>query len=107
MQDAADVRAIAAALALTGRTQDWLATQLGLPRSTLRAGLYRQRTLSAEKLAAIWCVLEAAGVRRLPQCLDQAIDILEATPQVLSALVPPSIICPVARSMPITRPAGC
>jgi hypothetical protein len=66
MQDAADVRAIVAALALTGRTQAWLATQLGLPRATLRAGLYRQRTLSAEKLAAIWCVLEAAGVRRLP-----------------------------------------
>jgi hypothetical protein len=66
MQDSADVRAIVAALALTGRTQDWLATQLGLPRSTLRAGLYRQRTMSAEKLAAIWCVLEAAGVRRLP-----------------------------------------
>jgi hypothetical protein len=66
MQDAADVRAIAAALALTGRTQDWLATQLGLPRSTLRAGLYRQRTLSAENLAAIWRVLETAGVRRLP-----------------------------------------
>jgi hypothetical protein len=66
MQDVADVRAIAAALALTGRTQDWLAKQLGLPRATLRAGLYRQRTLSAEKLAAIWCVLETAGVRRLP-----------------------------------------
>jgi hypothetical protein len=66
MQDAADVRAIMAALALTGRTQDWLATQVGLPRSTLRAGLYRQRTMSAENLAAIWRVLEAAGVRRLP-----------------------------------------
>jgi lambda repressor-like predicted transcriptional regulator len=66
MQDAADVRAIVAALALAGRTQAWLATQLGLPRSTLRAGLYRQRALSAEKLAAIWCVLEAAGVRQLP-----------------------------------------
>jgi hypothetical protein len=66
MQDAADVRAIMAALALTGRTQDWLATQVGLPRSTLRAGIYRQRTMSAEHLAAIWRVLEASGVRRLP-----------------------------------------
>ncbi len=66
MQDAADVRAIVAALALTGRTQDRLATQLGLPRSTLSSGLYRQRTMSAENLAAIWRVLEAAGVRRLP-----------------------------------------
>jgi hypothetical protein len=65
MQDAADVRAILAALALAGRTQDWLATQLGLPRSTLRAGLYQQRTMSAEHLAAIWRVLEMAGVRRL------------------------------------------
>ena len=75
MQDLSDVRAIAAALALTGRTQDWLATQLGLPRSTLRAGLYRQRTLSAEKLAAIWCVLEAAGVRRLPPRRGQGVGV--------------------------------
>ena len=71
MQDAADVRAIAAALALTGRTQGWLASELGRPRSTLRAGLYRQRTLSAENLAAIWRVLEAAGVRRLPPRRNQ------------------------------------
>ena len=43
-----------------------LGTCSRLPRSTLRAGLYRQRTMSAENLAAIWHVLEAAGVRRLP-----------------------------------------
>jgi glutamine synthetase len=74
-------------------------------------GIRRKLALPPPPTKSFWAMNDTeradAGVRRLPQCLDQAIDILEATPQVLSALVPPSIICPVARSMPITRPAGC
>lgn len=66
MQHEADGRAISAALVLVGRTQEWLAAQLDLPLPTLRTWIYRQRTLSEENLAAIWRVLEAAGVRRLP-----------------------------------------
>jgi hypothetical protein len=60
-----EARLIAAALALSGRSQEWLSAQLKIPKTTLRAKLYLQRAVTHEQHEDIWKALERAGVKRM------------------------------------------